>query len=597
MRTNFIFDDHYRRLLGNLFGEMEEDSLKQIFESGKKIELDSGEYLFKQGDKKNELYIVLSGRLRAIHQEKSNTVVLGDITEGEPVGEIALFTGEPRMAGVLAIRKSVVLEINRDQYHGAVSKNPGFASALTKFVIKRMRRNELEKNVESAPKNIVILQLQPDLDISFWTGELKSHLSSLYIPAQVLDRESDIGNGSEPFMEILESFQGLNILVCSGKDKEWTKKCLLSADLIILASDFEADHKLYPVEIEHNLHENTLLKRKKYLLLLHPEHAGLPKDTGRWFKDRNLSLHIHTRKNNARDMRRLCRIISNQAVGLVLGGSSSKGYAHVGAVKALLEAGLEIDFVGGSSAGALYGTSMTFSDFEYEKIDSICNESTNIESGINDFILTYFAKNHQKKIEDFTRKIFGNSSLEDLWITSYCVSSDMTNSEIKVHSSGLTWQKVKESFTMPGIFPPVMIDDRIYVDGGLSENIPVDPMYLYPVKHIVAVSLTGSEPEKLDFNANPSVWAQIKGTFTKKKVYDNPVVTTVMVNSMTLNPRQKEEINKSKVSLLLEINLRAVSLLDDSQWKKVVKKGHDQTKSFLDVLAEEEKFWLKSSEN
>jgi predicted acylesterase/phospholipase RssA len=150
---------------------------------------------------------------------------------------------------------------------------------------------------------------------------------------------------------------------------------------------------------------------------------------------------------------------------------------------------------------------------------------------------------------------------------------------------------------MPGIFPPVMIDDRIYVDGGLSENIPVDPMYLYPVKHIVAVSITGSEPEKLDFNANPSVWAQIKGTFTKKKVYDNPVVTTVMVNSMTLNPRQKEEINKSKVSLLLEINLRAVSLLDDSQWKKVVKKGHDQTKSFLAVLAEEEKFWLKSSEN
>jgi len=596
MRTNFIFDDNHRRLLGNLFGEMEEISLKQIFESGRKIELEAGEYLFKQGDKKNELYIVLSGRLRVINQDKSNTVVLGDIAEGEPVGEIALFTNEPRMAGVLAIRKSTVLEIDKDLYHAVVSQNPGFASALTRFVIKRMRRNELEKKVESAPRNIVILPLQEDLEISHWTAELKNNLSASYIPAQVLDRDSEINDPSKSFSEILESFQGLNILVCNDKDADWTKKCLLSADLIILATDFYADPSLYPVEIQHNLYENSILKRKKYLLLLHPENAGLPEDTGRWFKDRNLSLHIHARKSNAMDLRRLCRIISNQAVGLVLGGSSSKGYAHIGAVKALLESGLEIDFVGGSSAGALYGISMTFSDFEFDKIDSICHDSASSESGINDFITSYFAKNNQKKIEDFTKKIFGKYSLEDLWITSYCVSTDISNTEVKVHSTGLAWQKVQESFTSPGIFPPVVIDDQIYVDGGLSENIPIDPMYRYPVKHIIAVSLSGSEPEKVDFNSNPSVWEQIKGKFSKKKVYDNPVITTVMVNSMTLNPRQRNEINKSKVSLLFEINLRAVSLLDDSQWKKVVKKGHDQTKSYLEKLEDEEKFWLKPSE-
>jgi NTE family protein len=596
MRTNFIFDDHHRRLLGNLFGEMDESSLKQIFESANKIELEQGEYLFNQGDKESDLYIVLSGRLRAINQDKNNTLVLGDIAEGEPVGEIALFTNEPRMAGVLAIRKSLVLEINRGLYHTLVSKNPGFASALTRFVIKRMRRNELEKKVESPPKNIVILKLQPDLEIDYWTNELKNQLNALYIPSEVLDKESNFTDTSKPFMEILESFNGLNILVCGEKDSEWTKKCLLSADLIILASDFHADSNLYPVELAHNLYENSILKRKKYLLLLHPEASGLPEDTGRWFKGRNLSLHIHARKNNKGDLRRLCRIISNQAVGLVLGGSSSKGYAHIGAVKALLESGMEFDFVGGSSAGALYGISMTFSDFEFEKIDSICHDSASNESGINDFITSYFAKNNQKKIEDFTKKIFGKYSLEDLWINSYCVSTDISNTEIKVHSSGLVWQKVQESFTSPGIFPPVVIDDQIYLDGGLSENIPVDPMYRFPVKHIIAVSLAGSEPEKVDFKSNPSVWEQIREKFTKKKVYDNPVVTTVMINSMTLNSRQREEINKSKVSLLFEINLRAVSLLDDSQWKKVVKKGHDQTKSYLEKLSDEEKFWLKSSE-
>jgi hypothetical protein len=120
-------------------------------------------------------------------------------------------------------------------------------------------------------------------------------------------------------------------------------------------------------------------------------------------------------------------------------------------------------------------------------------------------------------------------------------------------------------------------------------------MYRYPIKHIIAVSLTGSEPEKIDLNNLPSVWDQIKGKFKKKTPQDNPVATTVMLNSMTFNPRQREEINKSKVSLYFEINLRAVSLLNDANWKRVVKKGNDQTKSYLEELPLEEKFWLKNS--
>lgn len=140
----------------------------------------------------------------------------------------------------------------------------------------------------------------------------------------------------------------------------------------------------------------------------------------------------------------------------------------------------------------------------------------------------------------------------------------------------------------------MVVEDQLFVDGGLSENIPIDPMYRYPIKHIIAVSLKGSEPEKIDLNNIPSVWDQIKGKFVKKSRDYNPVATTVMVNSMTLNSKQREEINKSKVSLYFEINLRAVSLLNDSNWKRVVKKGHDQTKTYLEELPVEVKFWIKT---
>lgn len=585
------FDDHYRELLSNLFGEMEESSLKQIFDAGKKIELEAGEYLFKQGDSQNELYVVLSGRLRAINEAKSGTVILGDIAEGEPVGEIALFTNEPRMAAVLAIRKSLVLEISKAEYHTAVAKNPEFASALTRFVINRMRRNLLEQKVEAIPKNIVIIQLQQDHNIDYWVSEIKTTLETMHIPTQVLGQDIP----SKELPELLEQHKGVNLIVCNGQDTDWSKQCLLYADLVILASYFYADSDLYNIEKEQKLYEHNILNRKKYLLLLHPENVDIPENTSKWFKDRNINLHIHARKNNSRDMRRLCRIITNQAVGLVLGGSGAKGYAHVGAAQALLEAGVEIDFVGGSSAGALYGIIMAFADFQNKRIEAICQQSAESDLGINDFFLTFFAKNSNQKIEEFSRNVFGDIALEDLWVNSYCVSTDMTNNEVKIHSTGKVWQQVRESFLSPGIFPPVVVDDQVYMDGALADNIPIDPMYRYPVKNIIAISLSGTEPEKVDFKNVPSVWDQVKGKFAKKKRYDNPVITTVMVNSMTFNSRQREEINKSKVSLFFEINLRAVSLLDDSKWKKVVKKGHDQTKSYLDELPAEEKFWLKNS--
>ncbi|WP_373495934.1 patatin-like phospholipase family protein [Aquiflexum sp.] len=589
------FDDHYRDLLSNLFGEMEESSLRQIFEAGKKIKLEAGEYLFKQGDSQNELYVVLSGRLRAINESKSGTVILGDIAEGEPVGEIALFTNEPRMAAVLAIRKSIVLEISKAEYHNAVAKNPEFASALTRFVINRMRRNILEQKVEAIPKNIVIFQLQQDLNMDYWVSEIKSNLETMHIPTQILGGESKGEKNSKELPELLEQHKGVNLIVCSGQDSDWTKQCLLYADLVILATYFYADSDLYEIEKAQKLYENNILNRKKYLLLLHPENVDVPDNSAKWFKDRNIHLHIHARKNNNKDMRRLCRIITNQAVGLVLGGSGAKGYAHVGAVQALLEAGVEIDFVGGSSAGALYGIIMAFADFQNKRIEAICQQSAESDLGINNFFLTFFAKNSSQKIEEFSQKVFGNTALEDLWVNSYCVSTDMTNNEVKIHSTGKVWQQVRESFLSPGIFPPVVVDDQVYMDSAMADNIPIDPMYRYPVKNIIAVSLSGSEPEKVDFKNVPSVWEQVKGKFAKKKRYDNPVITTVMVNSMTFNSRQREEINKSKVSLFFEINLRAVSLLDDSKWKRVVKKGHDQTKSYLNELPGEEKFWLKNS--
>ncbi|WP_194775613.1 cyclic nucleotide-binding and patatin-like phospholipase domain-containing protein [Pararhodonellum marinum] len=591
MEISHQFDEHYKKLLIQIFGDLDTASLNQIFDRSKKISLDAGDYLLQQGDMQHDLYLVLSGRLRALHQDQHGTVILGDIAEGEPVGEMALFTSEPRMAAVVAIRKSLVLEISKAEYHAVVAKNPEFASALTRFVIQRLRRNVLQQNIEAAPKNIAIIPLQDDLESAYWLKAIKERIDKDFLPTKLIEKAEPAGKEKDLF-EVLENHNGVNLMVCNYGDLEWSKECLLHADLVLILSAFTAEADIQPIEKELGIYDHDLLHKKTYLLLVHPENAPIPTDTLRWLKDRNIHLHIHARKNHVGDLRRLARILTNTAVGMVLGGLGIKGYALVGAVKALMEAGMEVDFVGGTGAGALYGTGMTFSDFDFDDIQSICRQAAESNLGTGNYFTPISIKKKTNEIDDQLKNIFGHTALEDLWVNTYCAASNYTNTEIKLHYTGAIPEKVGASFSLPGTFPPVIIDDEVYVDGGSSDNLPIDPMYRYPVKQIIAITITGAEPHQVDFNKLPSVWEQIKGNFSKKKKFDNPVVTTVMVNSMTFNSRQKEEITKSKVSLYFEINLRAVSMLEDSKWEKVVKKGHEQAKEYLAGLKEEEKFWL-----
>ena len=130
--------------------------------------------LFAQGDTDKSLYIVLSGRLRAAAEREEGMYVLGDVTEGEPVGEFALFSNEPRSASVYAIRPSLLLEFNEIEYVRMTALQPTFARNLTSVLLKRLNRNNLQKHLQNQPKNIAVVHLQGNSDISDWTNSVEA---------------------------------------------------------------------------------------------------------------------------------------------------------------------------------------------------------------------------------------------------------------------------------------------------------------------------------------------------------------------------------------------------------------------------------------
>lgn len=588
------FNAQYHRLFQKLFGGMTEETMDQIFKFGTEVTLETGDYLFRQGAKENVLYIVLSGRLRAIKEDGNGTRILGDIGQGEPVGEFALFTNEPRMASVLAIRKSVVLEFTQEEYQSLVSKNPSLAISLTNFVIQRLRRNTFQQNKSTPPKNIALINLQADHDISPWTGGMENYFSEKKTPVQVFDYASQQDREDDEFFDSLEDYDGINILVCDGARLDWSHQCLVYADLIIVASRFDASSEIYEVEKQLELYAQNILNKKIYLLLLHENEAAYPQNTHRWLENRTVHLHIHIRKGHRGDVGRFCRIITNQAVGLVLGGGGAKGYAHIGVVKALREKGIEIDFLGGTSAGAIYGVTMSFYDFDFDKIEKIVAESVRAKLTKNDLTLPMVSILSGQKLTRFVKCMFGNYLLEDIWVNSYCVSTNFSKASMDVHHRGSLWRKLSASMAIPGVFPPIVIEKYLHVDGAVMDNLPIEPMYHYPVSNIIAVSLSGMSERQVNFDEAPSGWQLLWDKIRGKKRFKIPSVSSLIINALTLNSLNKQGSTKEKVSHYFELNLKGVGFMDDKKWKSIMAKGYHQTHKFLESLPAEERFWEKS---
>lgn len=580
-----------RHSLVSLFGEMSDAQLEHILSVANIRELETGQYIFQQGEIGNAFYIVLSGRLRALQNTDDGIFILGDISAGEPVGEFSLFTREVHSASVIALRKSSVLRIEDDEYLSLIKEFPSFANTLTKFVIDRLRRNAQQKKSDAAPKNIAIINLQPGNDVSVYTSSIEQQLREMGLEINIYDHLSLTENNYNVAFDNMDKQAGINFLVCDMESPQWARQSIAYSDLVIVATAFDEDPSLYEVEKMLELYTSNVMNKKIYLLLLHPENAPLPINTRKWFEGRIFDLHLHIRANKLADIRRFCRIVTHQAIGLVLGGGGARGFAHVGVLKALMEAGIEFDFVGGTSAGGIYGCTMTHSDFELPKIMELCRVAANRKPTSYDITLPFVSLMSGKKMRRFLLELFQESCLEDLWVNTFCVSTNYSNASLKVHERGLTRQQVEASIAIPGVFPPVIINKQLHIDGGVIDNLPVEPMYNKPVRHIIAVSLSAEASSPVDIKEVPSSWKLLWSKITGRSNLQLPGLSSILINSITINSRHRQDTNRLHVSLYIELDLKQYQFLDWSHWEQILQKGYEQTQKQLNETATDKQFW------
>lgn len=216
----------------------------------------------------------------------------------------------------------------------------------------------------------------------------------------------------------------------------------------------------------------------------------------------------------------------NVKIGLALGGGATRGFAHIGVLKAFEEYGITFDFVAGTSAGSLVGACYCAGKTSSE-IAEIAKNIKEKDIRTNKIV---FMPSKTTGIENLVIENLGNINIEDLSIPFSPVVVDIkTTEEIALRRGNLA-KAVAGSCAVPGVFVPVEFEDKLLSDGGLQNAIPADIPKMFGCDYVIAVDVNssrtyGTDSTKLVDVLLASIRILMKSTPIKGYVYSDVIIT------------------------------------------------------------------------
>ncbi len=587
--------------LPNLFGPLDETMLRFVEARVEWVRLHAGQTLFAAGDKGEDLYFVLGGRLRAVD---GGGRVLSEMTRGESIGEIALLTGEARTATVVAIRDSDLVRISRQAFDEIVEKYPGVMQTIARIVVQRLRAKEGPGVAATTRKCIAVLAAGSGNLARLFTERLVIALGrigpTLHLSAQRLDvllnrpgiaaAEDDDAAGFRltAWLDEQESHHQFLIYETDGSPSLWTRRCLRQADEILLVAAAGSDVALNAVEKALLGTGDGISKARQSLVLLHADGSRLPSGTSLWFANRNVPRNFHIRLDREDDFGRVARCLGDVAVGLVLGGGGARGLAHIGVVRALREAGVPIDMIGGTSMGAVMA-SLVAMDQDWRQMLETNREAWLHSKPHKEYSLPFISLIRSRRLDSMAKKIWGGIDIEDLWLNFFCISCNLSTTATMIHERGPLWKAIRASASLPGVFVPVLSDGHILVDGGLVNNLPGDVMRERACRTLIVVDV-GSEHEfTFSLPEFPSPWQFLRSRILPFAArIEVPHIVDVLMRTTDVSSSQKTRDVKRNADVCLRPPIDAYGVLQFESLDEIAEVGYRYAKAKIEELRGEQ---------
>ncbi|VVB79590.1 Patatin-like phospholipase [uncultured archaeon] len=267
-------------------------------------------------------------------------------------------------------------------------------------------------------------------------------------------------------------------------------------------------------------------------------------------------------------------MLERKKVGLALGGGGARGIAHIGVLKALEKHKIPIDFISGTSIGALIGA-MYSAQPNAKKLEKEILETK--WQDLFDYKIPSDGLIKGMKIEKFLEEKLDKLKFNQLKIPLFVTSYDLEKKQEVIFQKGDVAAAIRASISIPGIFVPAENSGRLLVDGGIVDLIPVEILRKKGAESIIAVNADYIREKKpiLGQNSVPS--------YGKRKI---PGIIHTLTKSLQVIEAEasKTELSISRPDLLINLNLEEIPTLDFSNMKKLIRKGELATNRTIKQL-------------
>jgi NTE family protein/lysophospholipid hydrolase len=468
---------------------------------------------------------------------------------------MAILGGERRSATVYAVRDTNLARMSREHFDRHSAKYPqAIAPMFIRTIIGRLQQEISHPSRRpEVPNTIAVVPVSEAVDLEGFCTRLSAALSrfgrALHLSAPKLDALLGKSGASQVTADdsanslvveqlaLLEADNQHVIYQTDSEDSAWTRRSVRQADHILLVGHGSADPQ--PGAIERSVQDAVASRStRSSLVLLYPDGSRRPSGTKRWLGARRVDRHFHVRTDGEADFERLARVLTGHAVGVVLGGGFARGIAHAGVVRALQKVGIPLDFIGGTSMGAIMAAEYAFGLDADEMLTVTVDVMRNYLRGDLTIPLVAFLKGDQ--VARLILAVMGNQDvdLEDLWLPCFCISANLTRAKMHIHTTGSVLKSILASGRAPGMYPPVVFNGDLHVDGGIVNNVPADVMKeISKGARVIAINVSPQvDPTMIaDYGLGVSGWRVLwdrLNVFAKKR-FDVPTLPSILMRTIT----------------------------------------------------------------
>lgn len=582
---------------------LREDEIGMIVEHIEVVRFQEGEVVQQPDSPVDALHLVCTGQLSVALVFPDNTMkIFAYVNRDEQFGVLALHQDGPSGIKIVAEQPCVLFRIPRDDALRLMRELPLWNRNLMKAVGGAFRDNVFgEKKLQKRRIIVFVHTLQQTRQL---TTELVKQLTCLGEKVGVAsDDDALLAEGAAYSMSILDT-DG-NVLPAHeirSKLASWSdaNRVVLDCHIKHVASYLydiivgcEAAYwvcnssttRNVVAELRILINESPRLREKIFAIHLLAENEqvapltpGMEDVCQGTFKLHwngcNTQSHVCTRLAG---MRRILHHLRGVSIGLALGGGAARGMAHLGVLQVIEEAGITIDRLSGTSAGALTGipfSSGVSADCLIERF------STDLQPGWFYRMLPYgglvyaLVKYRTGGWDPMLRKYLHNWQLEQLPLPFTAVTVDLVSAEAVYRCRGDATQAILESINLPGISRPLCYDGRALVDGGVLNVVPANVIVDQGANLVISSDV--SAKIRFEFNGNTP------DTPTKKM--RAPSGTAALIRMRIVQDRNIRNLGGGAADIVIEPDVSAVELADFKNAKKIAKLGRNAAEKALPEL-------------